>query len=309
MISHSSNSSLAVVDVGSNTIKVLVTRPDIFPEALFTRTLEVRIGQGLGADQPRLTEDSITLGSLAVEELVRIAREMGADPIEIVATSAVRDAANGDVFSEAVTARTGLFIRVLSGEEEATSIIAAIRCDPDLSDSGSFSAFDLGGGSMEVIAVSPAGGQRAQSLPLGAVRLAERFFKDPSKPLAAKAIKALRQHIRETIMAAGLTAAEMPNPFIASGGAFTIARKVIDGAEDMSELPVEILEDLFDRLAVLPIERRLEVCPKLPASRADIFPIALLVYIETARTLGGTHFRGTRFNLRFGRAAQLLAAR
>src|SRR5262245_18529022 len=112
-------STVAVIDIGSNSIKSLVARrgPDGQLAALKSRTLDARISAGISKDKPMLSEEGMTRGLGAIRELIEEARERRPAKIMLVATSAVRDAANGAAFRERVKKATGQEIRILSGEE------------------------------------------------------------------------------------------------------------------------------------------------------------------------------------------------
>ena len=104
----------AVIDVGSNSIKLLVADRGAggTVEEVLSRTLEVRIGTGIGSGSPHLTHDGMERGLAAVTALMTEARSLMADRFTLVATSAVRDASNGAVFQERVKEETGLELRI-----------------------------------------------------------------------------------------------------------------------------------------------------------------------------------------------------
>ena len=185
----------AVIDVGSNTIKLLVARgAPAGIGRIHARTLEARLGAGLGRERPRLAPDSLARGIDAVRTLAAEARLHGADVTAVVATSAVRDAENGREFAAAVTGATGLPLRILSGTDEARLIGRGLRCDPALTAADDLALFDLGGGSLEALEFRGAAVRCALSLPLGCVRLTERFVANPALPLpeTARAPRASR---------------------------------------------------------------------------------------------------------------------
>src|SRR4051794_32258423 len=117
-------SSVAVVDIGSNSIKVLVAArgADGRPMQLHARTIDARISAGISHGSPQLGDEGMARGLDAIEELLREAARFSPEKIALVATSAVRDAQNGFQFRAQVRAATGHSIRILSGEEEANLI-------------------------------------------------------------------------------------------------------------------------------------------------------------------------------------------
>ena len=124
--------SVAVIDIGSNSIKVLVAARSVAGgiTALTTRTIDARISAGISKADPRLTEEGIARGLDAIGALLKDAAAFSPATTILVATSAVRDAKNGADFRLRVLAATGLTIRILTGDEEAHLIGRGLTCDP-----------------------------------------------------------------------------------------------------------------------------------------------------------------------------------
>ena len=145
--------NIAAIDVGSNSIKLLVARHDPSDGGHWSEVLRekemVRLGQETLASGS-LSEEAMADGIDCLVRYAALARAAGAGAITAVATCAVREAANGDEFVERVRKETGLRLAVISGEEEARLITRAVRselppsCDPLL-------VLDIGGGSTEVV--------------------------------------------------------------------------------------------------------------------------------------------------------------
>src|SRR5687767_4530834 len=106
---------VAVVDIGSNSIKVLVAErgPDDQDVALLSKTLDARISAGISLTNPRLSAESMARGIDAIQQLILSAVPYSPDRTLLVATSAVRDAQNGGEFRERVRAATGHDVRIL----------------------------------------------------------------------------------------------------------------------------------------------------------------------------------------------------
>jgi len=306
--------TVSVIDVGSNSIKLLVARAGGAPnslETLFSETIETRISAGISRELPRLTAEAIATGTATIAELHRMALNFQPAQIAIVATSAVRDAINGDDFVQAVFAATGLQIRILSGSEEATYIGQGLSCDPAIAGMTRFIQTDIGGGSLELIRFEEGEITQAISLQLGAVRLTERFVEDKDAPLAPEAEAAIRSHVTEQLTASGFDFAPAELPLIATGGAYTVSRAVLAAAaggnmeHSSPHLERSTLDQLKNKLAPLPLHERLSI-PHLPAARADIIPTALITIdalLEVAERSSLTH---SFYNLRYGIAASLL---
>ena len=292
--------TVAVVDVGSNSIKLLVARAGPTPErleALFSETIETRISTGIGRELPSLTESAITGGTATIVELLAMARSYEPAQTVIVATSAVRDAINGDDFRQSVFEACGQSIRILSGSEEAHYIGLGLSCDPAIQGMAHFIQTDIGGGSLELIRFEENRIKQAISLQLGAVRLSERFIKDREGPLLPKTEVALREHVAQVITASGFDFGRSEWPLVATGGAYTISRAVLaaQAGLDMDSASPYLsriaLDELCKQLAALPLHERLNT-PHLPAARADILPTALVTVdtlLECAQRQGLTH--------------------
>jgi len=170
----------ASIDIGSNTIKLLVARvgEDGALEPLAREKELVRLGHETFATG-RLSPEAIEAASSAVERLASVARGSSAETIRAVATCAVREAENAEELVAAVRERCGVEVEVISGEEEARLITLAVRSEfPESCDS--LFLVDIGGGSTELVVSDGNRVLFAESVELGAVRLAEKYLRhDP----------------------------------------------------------------------------------------------------------------------------------
>lgn len=306
---------VAIIDIGSNSIKALVARraSDGTIEALANRTLDCRISAGISAVAPSLTEDGMTRGLAAIRELLDVATPFAPTRIAVVATSAVRDAQNGGEFRARVLAATGHTIRILSGEDEASLIGLGLTSDPDLAHLRDFYVFDLGGGSLECLAFRERRITQALSLPLGCVRLTEKFIAAPAAPLDPDAALGVALHVRQKLKNSGFRF-DLPAPASAvfTGGTMTTLRALkgalhgVPVAETPAVVPVTQVSFVLDEIAPLDIADRRSV-PGMPQARADVLPAALLTVLAVAETAGIDQFYHSLHNLRWGLAAELLA--
>jgi exopolyphosphatase/guanosine-5'-triphosphate,3'-diphosphate pyrophosphatase len=181
---------LAAIDIGTNTIRLLVARPvfaagAIDLEPLATRTATVRLGYGVERTG-RLDDERMARAITTVEEFRRIAIEHGAETILLAATSAVRDAANGEDFRAAIAETSGLVLPIISGDREAALTFAGATAGQTLA--GTLLVADLGGGSLELIISRDGQILSAESLQLGSGRFTERHIAaDPPTPLMVQA--------------------------------------------------------------------------------------------------------------------------
>lgn len=306
--------SVAVIDIGSNSIKVLVAARAAKGglEILKVRTIDARISAGISKATPSLGEAGMTTGLAAIQTLLTEAAPFSPSRTVLVATSAVRDAQNGPEFRERVRAATGHEIRILSGDEEANLIGRGLTCDPALADLRSFYVFDLGGGSLECLAFRERRIERAVSLQLGCVRLTETFVSDPSQPLAPATRAAIDGHTRRLLsqssfgfsLPAGAAA-------IATGGTMTVARAILASRAGLSleaskpEVTVAQLKELLEFLGSMSLAERKKVAG-LPPARADVMPTALVTLIAVAEAGTLDRYRHSLYNLRYGLADEAL---
>ena len=162
----------AVVDLGSNSVRLVVFEGiGRNPLAIFNEKAVLRLGRGLQTTG-RLNEEGVAAALTVMHRYHAIATAMGADPFEVLATAAVRDATNGpDFVADLRALMPGVPIRILSGEDEADLSAAGLLCGIPQADG---LLADIGGGSLEVVRLT--GGQPgpARTLPLGVIRLADR---------------------------------------------------------------------------------------------------------------------------------------
>ena len=201
---------LAAIDLGTNMVRLLVAEPAAVgwrPIEAAQRVTRLGQGQGGGGDlQPAAMARTVE----TVAEFVRRAEALGAEPVRIVATSAVREAPNRAELAARLHAATGRTVEVISGAEEARLTLLGVRSGlPELA--GHFLVLDIGGGSTELTLADAAGLSRAVSLRLGVVAYAERHGGDGRYEAAELAV--LRAEVRERL------AREVPDTIAAAGAA------------------------------------------------------------------------------------------
>jgi exopolyphosphatase/guanosine-5'-triphosphate,3'-diphosphate pyrophosphatase len=247
----------------------------------------------------------------AVRELVSEASEYGVARTVLVATSAVRDAANGASFCARVKTATKQEIRILTGEQEAAYIGRGLTCDPALEALQDFYVFDLGGGSLECLSFRKRKVEQALSLQLGCVRMTEKFIKAPAAPLEQPELAALAAHVVGELKQSGFKFAETAPTAVFTGGSMATVR-AINGAQEqqkMEDAPAEISVDLvgglLESMAPMTLEQR-KAIPGLPSARADVMPAALVTMLAVANIARVSSFHHSLYNLRWGVAAETL---
>jgi exopolyphosphatase/guanosine-5'-triphosphate,3'-diphosphate pyrophosphatase len=305
---------VAIIDIGSNSIKVLVAVRSAqgTVESLYSETIDARISAGISRARPRLSIEGQDRGVAAVSKLLAATKPYAPNAVALVATSAVRDAENGSEFRDRVRATTGHDIRILTGQEEANLIGRGLTCDPALRSLTDFYVFDLGGGSLECLSFRQRKIAQAISLPLGCVRLTEKFIPDPTGSLASSRIEDISRFITDAMGQAGfsfdLSAGAVA---VATGGTIATARAILSHqenqsfAETPSLIPLDAFRRLLSELAVVPLEER-KLIAGLPPGRADVFPAALATLIAVAELGRFSAYQHSLYNLRFGLADELL---
>ncbi|HUD38451.1 MAG TPA: Ppx/GppA phosphatase family protein [Streptosporangiaceae bacterium] len=225
---------LGVLDVGSNTVHLLVVdaHRGARPLPAFSHKEELHLTDHLDAEN-RLSAQCA--GSLVdfVREALGIAEDKGVQEMVAFATSAVRDAANGDEILARIRTETGVSIKVLPGTDESRLTFLAARRWFGWS-SGRLLLLDIGGGSLEIAAGQDEDPSVAVSLPLGANRLT-RFWLGGDPPDRDE-VRRLRKHVRAEIAAAAsaVRSAGQPDHCVATSKTFRqLAR--IAGAAPSSE--------------------------------------------------------------------------
>ncbi len=162
----------AVVDLGSNSVRLVVFEGRARnPVSIFNEKAVLRLGRGLQTTG-RLNEQGVEQALKVMSRYAEVARAMAAEPFEVLATAAVRDASNGAEFVAALQARMpAAAIRILSGAEEAAISAAGLLCGIPGADG---LLADIGGGSLELVRLDAGGVRHAVTLRLGVIRLAER---------------------------------------------------------------------------------------------------------------------------------------
>ena len=227
---------LGVLDVGSNTVHLLVVdaHHGAAPIPAHSHKTEMRLAEHI-VDGEKISRTGIDTLVSFVRSAQDVAEDFGVTEMMAFATSAIREASNGDSVLREVRERTGIELKVLSGDDEARLTFLAVRRWYGWS-SGRLLVLDIGGGSLEIAIGADEVPDVAVSLPLGAGRLTRAFLtKDPARP---DDVKAMRKHARATIadVTGRITRAGEPRHVVATSKTFrSLAR--ITGAAPSSEGP------------------------------------------------------------------------
>ncbi|GAA1634932.1 Ppx/GppA phosphatase family protein [Kribbella alba] len=227
---------LGVLDVGSNTVHLLVVdaHRGAAPLPAYSHKTELRLAEHLEKDGKIAKEGADRLVSF-VKEAAELAEDKGCESVLAFATSALREAPNGEKVLERVRSETGVPLDVLSGQDEARLTFLAVRRWFGWS-SGRLAVFDIGGGSLEIAAGSDEEPTVAVSVPLGAGRLTRESL--TADPPDKDEVKALRKRIRVEMaaVAGDVLRAGKPQRAVATSKTFrSLAR--ICGAAPSDEGP------------------------------------------------------------------------
>ncbi len=221
---------LGVLDVGSNTVHLLVVdaHQGARPLPAFSHKEELHLADHLDAAN-RLSDECSARLLKFIRDAIVIAEDKGVQELLAFATSAIRDAANGDEILAWIEAETGVKIGVLPGTEESRLTFLAARRWYGWS-SGRLLLLDIGGGSLEIASGQDEDPAVAVSLPLGANRLT-RYWLDGDPPDRDE-VRPLRKHVRAEIAAAAsaIRSAGDPDHFVATSKTFRQLARIAGAA-------------------------------------------------------------------------------
>jgi exopolyphosphatase/guanosine-5'-triphosphate,3'-diphosphate pyrophosphatase len=277
---------IAVVDIGSNSTRLLIA--DVAEgrvSEVERRSTVTRLGRGVDLSG-QLSAEAIEAACTAIAGYVELYEQANVDGVVAIATSAVRDASNGDAFVAELRERFALSARVLDGEQEARltymgATSERLPADPTL-------VIDIGGGSTELIVGTGSEISFHDSLQAGVVRHSERHIS--SDPPVTAELEALADDLRVPI---GRAAAAVPGPRptegIAVAGTPTSLAAVEIGLDpydpervDGHTLTLAGVQRLLSRLASVPLAERREI-PGLHPDRAPTIVAGVVILIEVMR--------------------------
>ena len=276
-----------MIDMGSNSWRLVVFgyEPGTPWWSLVDEIREaVRIGAGMG-ETGALRPDRVDRALHTAAVFSAFCQATGVEQVVAVATSAIRDAINGAELLDEIRRTTGLEARVISGGEEARYGWLAVANSTTIEDGF---GLDIGGGSIQGLRIEGRQLVEAGSLPLGAVRVSERFL--PDEKASPQQMKALRAHVAGELEQLGWWSGG--GRIVGIGGtirnlaAAAMKRlKLPDIDVQGFELTREALEDLIEELAARPASKRAQV-KGIKYDRADVILGGALV-LATALDEGG----------------------
>jgi len=262
---------IGIVDIGSNTVRLVVfDAPARLPIPIFNERVACRLGKGIG-QTGKLNPDGVEQAMQCLARFCGLAREMDVEQFKMLATAAVREAADGKKFVKQLERICGFKVQVLSGEAEAHMGASGILGGSPNAD-GLFG--DMGGGSLDLVSLDKGGYGKSVTLPLGHLRITEDAGGSPDK-----ASKIIEKHLKKLPW---LEATSGRN-FYAVGGTWrAIARIYID----QIDYPLRVIDNFTmnvkDALELTKViaglsSSSLEQMSGVARRRADTLPLAALV--------------------------------
>ena len=272
---------VAAVDCGTNTVKLLVGKADGrgLADVVVRETRMVRLGEGVDRTG-RLSEGALVRAFAAIDEYAALVGAHDVTRIRFCATSATRDAANGDVFAAGVRERLGVSPEVITGAEEAAlafdGAVRNLRVPP----AGPVLVVDIGGGSTELVLGSAGTPEAAHSMDIGSVRLHERHLH--SDPPTADEVAACVADIDAHLDTAPVDVGHARTVVGVAGTVLTVVAAALDlpaydpDAIDQAVVAVDRVREVADRLVGLTVAERLALGYMHPG-RADVIDAGALI--------------------------------
>ncbi|MFL5738358.1 MAG: hypothetical protein ACJ76P_13660 [Actinomycetota bacterium] len=284
---HGGSATLAVIDIGSNSGRLVVFRRDplhhleVLDDARASLRLAREIPEGI------LSRGAMDRTLRVLHDFMDIARTAHAAPVLAVATSAIRESSNAAEFVAEVRAEIGLDLQVIDGDAEARyAFLGAVHSLPI--EHGML--LEVGGGSVEMTRFRERKLVRCWSFPLGALRVSDHFLLED--PPGASDVEALEAHVEDLLRQAGVPTLEADEVLIGTGGTIRNLAKVDRRRQVYPirrlhgyELAYESLNEVLELLVERPAGRRARV-PGLNADRTDSIAGGAVVVREIATTLG-----------------------
>jgi exopolyphosphatase / guanosine-5'-triphosphate,3'-diphosphate pyrophosphatase len=302
---------VAVVDIGSNSTRLLIADIGGGGVSEIERQSRVtRLGRGVDLTG-QLSAEAIEAACEAIADYVAICRECGVERIEAIATSAVRDASNGEAFAAELRERFALSARVLDGEEEArlTYMGATFEgppTEPTL-------VVDIGGGSTELVVGTGHEIAFHASMQAGVVRHTERHI--TSDPPTPNELEALAGDVRGLIVAAiGEDPAATATAGIAVAGTPTSLASIELGLEPYDPrqvhgrtLDLVAIQRLLSQLASAPLAKRAGIRGLHP-DRAPSIVAGVIILVETMRAFDLDRITVSEHDILYGVAIEAVSA-
>lgn len=298
---------LSVIDCGTNTFNLLIVEPgqDVAFRKIYNTRVSVRLGEGT-INQGYIAPLPFQRGLSAIESFVNEIKRLKVNTVLAFATSAIRDAKNGEEFVRLVNEKHGITIQIIDGNREASLIAYGVMAAVKIKKNRSL-IMDIGGGSTEFIIVENGKVLWKHSFDLGAARLMERF--KPSERLLQEEQDAIRAYLKLKLEPLILEHSSLPcTELIGSSGAFDSVVEMIHGeleGEALVETKTEYQIDLkkYERISKRVVASTLEERQRikgLVAMRVDMIVISCLMIDFILQEFKLREFRVSTYSLKEG---------
>ena len=301
---------IAILDFGTNTFNLLIAeRKERGFNILLSSKQPVKLGRG-GIQVNRITPDAKERGFVAIHNHMEVIRNYEVDEIRAFATSAIRNAANGEEFIEEVYRRFGFRTRIIPGDREAELIYKGVRQAVNLGEENSM-ILDIGGGSIEFIICNKQGIVWKKSFELGMARLLELF--SLSDPITSEEVRALENYFRlELAPLREAVRKERPRTLIGASGSFDTFQAIIrlrKGIDSDQFFGREIsLKDYTKLHKILVRSTREEraAMPGMEPVRVEMIVAATIFVSFVIRDCNISHLHHSEFALKEGVISELV---
>ena len=272
---------IGIIDIGSNTCKLLIAKKESASSSmdfviLEQSSLPCRLLSLQVDGQNFIEEKQSRLLLQCIGEFMKICKKHAVHKVQAFATEAFRKSSNHQQISLLIEKEFGFEIKILTGQEEARGIAKGLDTDPNIKSFQSYTALDIGGGSVEFIYVKNQKLTEVLSLPIGAVRIAGMDPLLSEEIIPPENQKKLRNYVREMISDQLCHFLEEKNQLVGTGGTIVFCRNILQRLNNQTDhacIHRSELEFLTQTVCGLKISDRVDRFPQLPADRADIFPL------------------------------------
>lgn len=304
---------LALIDLGTNTFHLLITEvaPGETPNHLVQIKEPVKLGEG-GISQNEIAPAAYQRALQTLSRFRQLIDQHQVTQIRAVATSAVRQAANGRQLVEDIANQTGIQVEIISGEQEAELIYYGVCSALDLGTEKSL-VVDIGGGSVECIICDANTIYWKESFEIGAQRLMDKFF--ITDPIEEHALEAEKQFLEEKLSSLSEAISQYkPCTLVGSSGTFdtlcdiNFLKNGIDRQQDPSpeaELSLSCFYEIYEDLLRKNREERMAM-PGMVEVRVDMIVVAVILIDYILENYALNKIRVSAYALKEGLLSQML---
>ncbi|MEA4849054.1 MAG: Ppx/GppA phosphatase family protein [Clostridiaceae bacterium] len=272
---------IAAIDIGTNSMRLLLCKTaDNFIAKKEKELIITRIGRDV-SKTGMITEKSFVRNIDALKYFKNKADRYGAEKVLAIATSAVRDALNGEAFAAAAKSQAGVDVRIISGEEEAElglrGVINEIQDPQEI-----VLVIDIGGGSTELVLGSREKTDYKVSIPAGAVRMTEQFV--TGNPISIEDTANMRNKLNELFKEVfEHLGKKRIDRIVAIGGTATTIAAIFHSLSIYDPeivhntiIDLQFIDSIYKKLMNMSVQERWKV-KGLQKERADVMPSGILI--------------------------------